>query len=224
MFDQGNIRTIPAPAEDLTPLARIREAALELFAHGGAAATSIRAIAQRAGVSANLVIHYFGSKEGLRDAVDEAAVARFAAAFAAAAESARSPEEIARACAKEIARLAREQPYLGDYVARSLVEGRDPAIRLFDGLFALTKAELSRLRDLGAARTTTDLDVQALQAVCRWLSPLLLRPLLDRHLPTPLYAEEQTQRWLDAQVDLLEHGLIKEPADDEGRLAGGERP
>jgi TetR/AcrR family transcriptional regulator, regulator of cefoperazone and chloramphenicol sensitivity len=209
MFDQQSKRTIPAGVEDLTPRARIREAALELFANRGPAETSIRAIAQRAGVSANLVIHYFGSKEGLRDAVDEAAVARFAAAFAAAAEAARSPEEIARACAKEIARLGREQPYLGDYLARSLVEGRAPAARLFDGLLTLTKAELSRLRELEAVRTAVDVDVQALQAVCRWLSPLVLRPLLDRHLPAPLHTRDQTQRWLDAQADLLEHGLIR---------------
>jgi AcrR family transcriptional regulator len=211
MFDTENAHTIPALVEDLTPRARIREAALALFADRGAAGTSVRAIAERAGVSPNLVIHYFGSKDGLRDAVDEAAMARFGAAFAAAADSARSPDEIARACAKEIAQLAREQPYLGDYLARSLVEGGGAAARLFDGLLGLTKAELSRLRELGAVRTTADLDIQALQAVCRWLSPLLLRTLLDRHLPAPLYAEEQTQRWLDAQADLLEHGLIKDP-------------
>jgi TetR/AcrR family transcriptional regulator, regulator of cefoperazone and chloramphenicol sensitivity len=217
MFDKQNIRTITARAEDLTPRARIREAALELFADRGPAATSIRAVAQRVGVSANLVIHYFGSKDGLRDAVDEAAVTRFATAFAAAAQSADSPEKIARACAQEIARLAREQPYLGDYLARSLVEGREPAARLFDGLLALTKAELSRVRELGAVRTTTDIDVQALQAVCRWLSPVLLRPLLDRHLPGSLYSEEQTRRWLDAQADLLEHGLIKGPPKEQGR-------
>lgn len=208
MFDQETKRTIPARMEDLAPRARIREAALELFAEHGASETSIRTVATRAGVSANLVMHYFRSKDGLREAVDEAALARFAAAFAAAAASARTPEEIARTCAKEIARLGREQPHLGDYIARSLVEGREPASRLFDSLLELSTAELSRLRELGAVRTTVDVDVQALQAVCRWLSPLLLRPFLDRHLPAPLYTDAETRRWLDAQADLLEHGLL----------------
>lgn len=61
----------PRPADDLTARARIRDAAVELFADSGYSGTSIRDVARAAGVSAGLVQHHFGSKAGLREACDE---------------------------------------------------------------------------------------------------------------------------------------------------------
>jgi AcrR family transcriptional regulator len=56
--------------DDLTATARIRDAAIEQFgAHGFG--VGLRAIAEAAGVSAALVIHHFGSKDGLRKACDD---------------------------------------------------------------------------------------------------------------------------------------------------------
>lgn len=55
---------------DLTASAKIRDAAIEQFGKHGFG-VSIRAIAEAAGVSAALVIHHFGSKDGLRKACDE---------------------------------------------------------------------------------------------------------------------------------------------------------
>lgn len=55
---------------DLTATARIRDAAIEQFGRQGFG-VSVRAIAEAAGVSAALVIHHFGSKDGLRRACDE---------------------------------------------------------------------------------------------------------------------------------------------------------
>ncbi|OMC55838.1 TetR family transcriptional regulator [Mycobacterium sp. IS-836] len=55
---------------DLTAAARIRDAAIEQFGQRGFD-VGLRAIAEAAGVSAALVIHHFGSKDGLRKACDE---------------------------------------------------------------------------------------------------------------------------------------------------------
>jgi AcrR family transcriptional regulator len=55
---------------DLTAAARIRDAAIEQFGERGFD-VGLRAIADAAGVSAALVIHHFGSKEGLRKACDD---------------------------------------------------------------------------------------------------------------------------------------------------------
>jgi AcrR family transcriptional regulator len=55
---------------DLTAAARIRDAAIEQFGERGFG-VGLRAIAEAAGVSAALVIHHFGSKEGLRKACDD---------------------------------------------------------------------------------------------------------------------------------------------------------
>lgn len=56
--------------DDLTTTARIRDAAIDQFGRHGFD-VGVRAIAQAAGVSPGLVIHHFGSKEGLRRACDE---------------------------------------------------------------------------------------------------------------------------------------------------------
>ncbi|GLZ01432.1 TetR/AcrR family transcriptional regulator [Actinoplanes sp. NBRC 103695] len=61
---------------DLTARARIRDAAIELFAERGIAPATIRDIAERAGVSSGLLRHHFGSKDGLREACDEYAMSK----------------------------------------------------------------------------------------------------------------------------------------------------
>lgn len=57
--------------DDRTTRARIRDAAIESFAEYGVAATTARKVAEAAGVSPGLVIHHFGSMDGLRSACDE---------------------------------------------------------------------------------------------------------------------------------------------------------
>ena len=54
----------------MTATARIRDAAIEQWGQHGFN-VGLRAIAEAAGVSAALVIHHFGSKEGLRKACDD---------------------------------------------------------------------------------------------------------------------------------------------------------
>ncbi|HIY65189.1 MAG TPA: TetR/AcrR family transcriptional regulator, partial [Candidatus Agrococcus pullicola] len=64
------MRSAPDPS-DLTTRARIRNAAVEQFGTHGLDRASVRMIAEAAGVSAALVVHYFGDKKGLRRACDE---------------------------------------------------------------------------------------------------------------------------------------------------------
>jgi AcrR family transcriptional regulator len=57
-------------ADDLTAAARIRDSAIARFGEQGFG-VGLRSIAEAAGVSAALVIHHFGSKDGLRKACDD---------------------------------------------------------------------------------------------------------------------------------------------------------
>ena len=59
-----------AVVDDLTARARVRHAAIARFGRDGFGAP-LRTIAADAGVSAALLIHHFGSKDGLREACDE---------------------------------------------------------------------------------------------------------------------------------------------------------
>ena len=53
-------------------------AALELMAEGGAQAATVRAIAERAGITAGLIRHYFQSKDDLTRAAYAALMDRMA--------------------------------------------------------------------------------------------------------------------------------------------------
>jgi AcrR family transcriptional regulator len=57
-------------SDDRTAVARIRDAAIDLWGQQGFN-VGLRSIAEAAGVSAALVIHHFGSKDGLRKACDD---------------------------------------------------------------------------------------------------------------------------------------------------------
>ncbi len=59
-----------AVADDRTARARIRDAAIACFAENGIDGTTARKIATGAGVSPGLVIHHFGSMDGLRSECD----------------------------------------------------------------------------------------------------------------------------------------------------------
>ena len=77
--------------DDLRAEARIRDAAITLFGAHGIRATTIRSVAQAAGVSPGLVIHHFGSKEGLREACDDKVMEQLSEAEATALASPARP-------------------------------------------------------------------------------------------------------------------------------------
>ena len=66
-------------SDDRTARAIIRDEALRLFAARGPDAVTVRQIAAAAGVSPALVVHHFGSKEGLREVVDRHVLGLFEA-------------------------------------------------------------------------------------------------------------------------------------------------
>jgi AcrR family transcriptional regulator len=115
-----------ADSGDLTTKARIRDAALGLFPRDGFAATTIRSIAEEAGVSPGLVLHHFGSKDGLREACDSHVVAKFRETKLAAMEDANLANPGFAATAYQVA-----QPLLR-YFSWALVRGHDAADDLFD--------------------------------------------------------------------------------------------
>lgn len=111
---------------DLTTKARIRDAALDRFPRDGFAATTIRAIANDAGVSPGLVVHHFGSKDGLREACDSYVVGKFRETKLAAMEDENVTNPGFAATAFHVA-----GPLLR-YFSWALVRGHSAADDLFD--------------------------------------------------------------------------------------------
>lgn len=114
--------------DDRTAKARIRDVAIGIFAEQGMAATTVRKVASAAGVSPGLVMHHFGSMEGLRMACDEhvIAVIRDLKSGAMAAGAAFDP----------LAALRSQQsgPPFAKYLARTLVDESPHVAELVDEL------------------------------------------------------------------------------------------
>lgn len=130
---------------------RIRWAAVELFGDLGYDATSVRQIATSAKVSPGLVIHHFGSKEGLRAACD-AYVLGFVS-------------EERRDVLLGSTRLASMQHYLADhpelapmvrYLRRSLGEGGETGRAIFGRLAEDNLKNLQLGEEHGKVRATPD--------------------------------------------------------------------
>jgi TetR/AcrR family transcriptional regulator, regulator of cefoperazone and chloramphenicol sensitivity len=199
------MRSATAPAPDLTARARIRDTATGLFARNGVAATSLRAVAREAGVSPALVVHHFGSKDGLRQAVDEAVVTRFT-------ERLRSVpldgDDLLERRGELLAELLHAEPVVCDYIARALAEGTEAGSGLFHRLFVAARSD-EALVAAGAIRADTDPEWRALQQLMLVVGPLILRPLVERELGASLYEPDSVRRWMAANVDLLERGIYE---------------
>jgi AcrR family transcriptional regulator len=116
------------PQQDLTARARIRDAALAQFAEHGVKGATIKGIADAAGVSTGLVQHHFGSKEGLRQACDDAVIDVFRRQLTrSAAEGELANPDVMAALYETTGPLLR-------YLARAMVDGSHAATYVFDEL------------------------------------------------------------------------------------------
>lgn len=194
-----NVRSVPT--EDATAAARIRDAAIALFGERGFDRTSVREIATDAGVSAALVIHHFGSKEGLRQACDDWLVTRLIG-------------EKTRTAGPEIAATMREwlddpelfRAYI-DYFAMMLADGTEGGNRLFDRLVHETAAMLDAGVEDGSMHESSDPEMRALLITIYGLAPLLLREQLARSMGTPLASAAAIRRMTRPTLELYTHGL-----------------
>ncbi|WP_083442006.1 TetR/AcrR family transcriptional regulator [Nitriliruptor alkaliphilus] len=116
----------PSGTDDRTGRARIRDAAIELFGERGVDGTSLKLIAEAAGVSQPLIVHHFGSKDGLRVACDEHVAAQVRASKLDAMSQGPSMDPMAAL------RGAEDSRHLMRYLGRTLTDGSPHVAVLVD--------------------------------------------------------------------------------------------
>lgn len=180
---------------DLTARARIRDAAIDLFAERGPGAASIRDIAQRAGVSSGLLRHHFGSKEGLRAACDEYAMAK----MSEVRERLMGPNAFA-----DPALLAALHPTalrLQGYLVRSMMEGSSSA--LFDSAMDTGRAWAAT-----AGIETEDLEAYLATLVAMKIGMFLMRDQVGRVLGEDMTVPAGHRRMLRASMEIFGRPLL----------------
>lgn len=174
--------------DDLSSRAKLRLSALELYALRGETSSSVRDIAQHAGVAPGLVRHYYGSKRGLTRAVDDD-ILRLVSDTLDAVPVTGSVGEISAARDAAFERLLAERPLVAGYVRQSLLQAHSEEETLLDRLVDLTLEQTRRLSEQGfSPRRSTRESVFA--TVVRQVSHVVVAPAAQRvwqrlgdHLP-----------------------------------------
>ncbi|CUU60554.1 DNA-binding transcriptional regulator, AcrR family [Parafrankia irregularis] len=200
--------------EDLTARARIRDAALRLFAEQGFEATTIRGVAEAAGVSSGLVRHHFGAKEALREACDTYALERAMAIKEEAVVAGRLADPTFMVAVHPTLLL------LQRYVARSMVDGSAAAAGLFDAMVAETERWIATGRLAGPGPDDDD-DPRAFAAalVAMQTGLLILHDHVSRALGTDMLDVDGQVRLGRAVVDIHSRSLLSAEQAAQARAA-----
>lgn len=204
----ATMRSPTLQGSDLSARARIREAALALFASEGFG-VSLRTIADAAGVSPALVVHHFATKEGLKDAVDRSVLALFLDRFELIPKGLPA-DRLAREMADVLSGIIGTSPVIRRYVRRSLLEETPAGTTIVDQLVSATERGLALLGRAGGLRSVRDPQWRPFQVLSVILGPLLFEAVMQRHVRGPVYSPDAVRRRTDANLDLLARGLFRD--------------
>ena len=197
--------------EERSRVERIRDAALKSFATYGTSTTSLRTVAAAAGVSVGLVQHHFANKAGLIKAVDDHVLGLVIATIAPPIPE--PPADSVAEMGSRVTRIVAEQPDIVDYVGRALIDGSPLGTTIFDTLAAFGIARWKQRDERAETRPDIDITWAALNSLVLALGSLILRTHLERHLPEPLTAPNQLERWQASVNTLLREGLFRQTGD-----------
>ncbi len=183
--------------EDLTARARIREAALKHFAEQGYALSTIRDIAQTAGVSPGLLRHHYGSKDDLRKACDEYVVETLHRVNAQLFD-----DPTISASTQQVSKQ------FGSYIARSLVDGSPTIGTIFDETVTITEQWLARADGARCDTPTIDRRIRAALVTAMKVGIPLLHEHVSRALGVDMFSPDGERLVALGLLDIYSHKLI----------------
>jgi AcrR family transcriptional regulator len=214
MFMMLNMSSVP---DDRTTRAVIRDEALRLFAERGPDAVTVRQVAAAAGVSPGLVIHHFGSKDGLREAVDQYVLAVFEAMLGEL--TGERGDVFGAGAAGSLAEAAARHLPAGSpvpaYLRRLLTGGGPAAEQVFAGLYAASRQTLAALSAAGMASPGRDPAVRAAVLLANDLAVLLLQDRLAQVLGFDPLSPGGMARWGSELLAIYAAGLPAGPPGNE---------
>jgi AcrR family transcriptional regulator len=190
---------------DRTARARIRDAAIARFASDGVAATSLKSIAADAGTSTPLVVHHYGSKEGLRVACDEYVVAAIRTIKHASVAAGRSLDPF------PVIRDLQQGPPLLKYLSRTLADSSPQVAALIDELVDDAVAYMAEGISSGLLKPTDHPREVAIVVTLWQLGALVLHEHAKRLLGVDLTGDpEGLMAWALPATEILTKGVIDE--------------
>ena len=197
-------------ATDTTPaepgLERILTTAIDLFGRHGVKATSVRAIAEQAGVSPPLVIHHYGSKEKLREACDDRVLAFIRESKAETMRAGLGGPPI-----QVDTRVAQARP-AWRYLARTLSEGSPRLDEFVDDLVVDAVGYTAQGVETGLVLPSANPRARVVILTLWSLGALVLHEHMQRLLGEDLIGEGSTDLYTQTMLELFSEGLLTERA------------
>ncbi|MBO3088637.1 TetR/AcrR family transcriptional regulator [Cellulomonas dongxiuzhuiae] len=193
-----------APNPDLTTRARIRDAAVARYAREGFG-VGLRAVAEDAGVSAALILHHFGSKDGLRAACD-AHVLRLVREGKERALVTGGAQDLLL----QLASMDEYAPLVG-YALRTMQAGGAPAREFVEHFVADAEVYIAEAVAAGSMRPSRDEKARARYLTVQGLGALLLDMTLHPpDDPTDVLGvlHRYRDRMMLPAMELFTHGLM----------------
>ncbi|RIK13732.1 MAG: TetR family transcriptional regulator [Acidobacteria bacterium] len=182
---------------------RLVAAATDLFGRHGVRGTTVKMVAEQAGVSPALVIHHFGSKEGLRAACDR----RLAEQLRAMKTSAMA-DSPALYIPRASAGMDDSRPLLR-YLARVLVDRSPEVDALVDEIVDDAVVYTQQAEDAGWIVPSADRRARVVVLTLWSLGALVLHEQLDRLLGVDLLDEGgDILPYLQTSVEIFTDGLM----------------
>ncbi|OMC51934.1 TetR family transcriptional regulator [Mycolicibacterium fortuitum] len=204
---EGSVFALQPTPVQASNAERIRDAALRCFAAQGISATTMRTIAEAAGVSHGLLRHHFGSKDGLIAAVDDHVLRIFSEALESnPLPVPTQPTDDFKSLGGRFSKLIHDHPDIVDYVGRALGEGNNIGAVIFDGLLKISIRQRDTFAAAGLTRADIDPEWAALNPLILRLGAIMLRSHIARHVDEAFTTPAELQRWDASVTALIRHG------------------
>ncbi|MDQ2707400.1 MAG: TetR/AcrR family transcriptional regulator [Actinomycetota bacterium] len=205
--------------DDRTARARIRDEALRLFGSHGPDAVTVRDIAAAAGVSPALIVRHYGSKDGLRDAVDDHVARVFEVMLTQVSGPSGGGGPFDPAGVSSLAEVVAEHlpadSAVPAYLGRMLLAGGAGGSALFRRLYVLSRQTLAALSQAGLADEGADPQVRAAFLLVNDLAVLILRTRLADVLGVDPLSAAGMRRWGAEVLSIYGAGLRATPPGQE---------
>jgi AcrR family transcriptional regulator len=196
--------------------ARLIKVAMSMFAEKGFDGITVRDISTAANVSVGLINHHFGSKEGLRDAVDRYFLGQFEEVLIEERPTAQIDVETGLDTVVEWTEGWIDR-HIGDwdlskaYMRRALLEGSDWGANLFERFYQVVRTSVDRMDADGRLREDVDRLWLPLLIMYMELGTLLLEPYVEKVLGRSGFDRTLWRRRHRAYIDMIYRGTRPDP-------------
>lgn len=188
---------------------RILQAAIGLFGENGVTSTSLKAIAARAGVSPALILHHYGSKDGLRTACDQWVATTLRTLKTEAIAEGRNLDPLS------IASTYAEYRPMMRYLARTLNDGSPHVNDLLDEMVADAETYSAQAEEAGLMRPSADPRARTALLMIWSMGGLVLHEHLERLIGDDLLGSKgYPARYVRAVMEIYSRGVFADGAYD----------